>query len=376
MWHRILIFVLFVLLLVAALLIWRSSNTIRGGAVGGAKTSLAKYNHVTIEVSPNGSTEHKHPLGAALHSYARSLNQNQIVGTHPLDTDHYEPMDDNADTTTGGGPAWHKFKSWHALQRDKNALKAYFKVRADVLNNPDLDWTQVLTKTTPLLKENREYIGIANVDDDGKTVRIVAMEASPLEAGVEEGVTFASVPSELVEKYASQPGMFLFHTHPADPRGSPLPSSHDLAAAIYFGATSRFAACAVISRYGVIVHGLDWSAYKAINTAIDWKLATLNLSHDVVAAHEAIRSWAPYTLTEYLNFYPRHRMLLFTYPSSELIGDTRRYIYLWDLETPIDHEIITEFSTEITDHHLKKSNRTRKPALLSVESIGVPIAFD
>lgn len=361
----ILIIVLLILLLILAIIIAQpASRTTIGGAP-------PRYDHVTVKVTPQG-VHHKHPLGVALHNYARTLSVKDVIGTHMLESDHYDA------TVQGGGAAlpWNKYKTWKSLQADKRALEAYFKVRATVLNNPDLDWSPVLTKVLPLLDENREFIGIADLAADGHTLQLTAIEASPLEAGTEDGITFASIPSELVEKYASRPGLFLFHTHPADPRGNPLPSSHDLAAAIYFGATSRFAACAVISRYGVIVHGLDWSAYKAINVASDWQLATLNFSHDVVAAHEAIRSWASYDIPEYLNFYSRHRLLLFIYPSSEMIGDTRRFVYLWDLETPIDHELITEFSSEITEHYMKKSSHARKAALLSTKSIGVPMEFD
>jgi hypothetical protein len=261
----------------------------------------------------------------------------------------------------GGAPAatapprkpWDEYETWKELQDDEGAYAAYLAQRAAVLNNPDLDWGPVLADMTPKLKEDREHIGIASLGPDGRTLRLVASEASPLKAGEMPSETaFAGVPGALVAKYASRPGLFLFHTHPADPRGSPLPSSHDLSTAIYFGATTRFAACAVISRFGVLVHGLDWSAYKAINEAKDWKLAALNLSHDVVAAHEAMRSWSEYTIADYFDFYPRHRLLMFAFPTPEMVGDSRRFTYLSGLETPIDHDLILEHSKDIKEHCL------------------------
>jgi hypothetical protein len=323
-------------------------------------------------------------VGLALRDYARALGPEHVVGTHPLDRDRYEPLGGAVGASGGAKKAavkpWDEYETWEDLRKDKDASAEYFKQRAAVLNNPNLDWGPVLAVMGPKLEENHEYIGIASLAADGRTLRLVASEASPLKAGeMESDTAFAGVPGELVAKYAARPGLFLFHTHPADPRGSPLPSSHDLSTAIYFGATSRFAACAVISRYGVLVHGIDWLAYKAINEAKDWKLAVLNLSHDVVAAHEAMRSWSAYTISDYLGFYPRHRMLVFTYPTPEMVGDSRRYSYLWNLESPIDHELIAEHSKDITDHRTsktKKANRAWKEAMFSTEPAVVPLGFD
>jgi hypothetical protein len=359
---------------------------------------------------PRDTPHHLHGVGLALHDYARALTPEHIVGTHPLDRDGYEPLA-QAEPRLGGGQRgkprkrWDEYETWEELRADEAATAAYFKQRAAVLENPDIDWGPILADMESKLKENREHIGIASLAADGRTLRLVASEASPLKAGeMESDLEFAGVPADLVTKYASRPGLFLFHTHPADPRGSPLPSSHDLSTAIYFSATSRFAACAVISRYGVLVHGLDWSGYKAINEAKDWKLALLNLSHDVVAAHEAMRSWSEYTIANYLSFYPRHRLLMFVYPSPEMVGDSRRYTCLWDLETPIDHDLIAEHSKDIEEHiegHTKdavakhrqdgaarrnkitakhssekKSTTESKAAAFSAEQMLAPLGFD
>jgi len=301
-----------------------------------------------------------------LHNYARSLTQKHSIGTHPLNRNGYEGL------MKGGSKSptksWDEYETWEALQKDEDATAAYFKQRAAVLKNPNLDWGPVLADMGPKLKENREYIGIANLDADGRTLRLVASEASPIEIGdIISETSFAGVPSELVEKYASRPGLFLFHTHPSDPRGSPLPSSHDLSTAIHFGATSRFAACAVISRFGVLVHGLDWSSYKAINEAKDWKLALLNLCHDIVAAHETIRSWSEYTIDDYLDFYPRHRLLMFVYPSPEMVGDSHSYSFAWNLESPIDHALITEYSRDIAAHR-SSTKGLRRNAVFSTDN--------
>lgn len=392
-----LVFVLLLILIVllALVLVARRAGGQRGACaaaavVGGAWARRGGGRDPGAFPAPRPlHTPHRlHPVGLALHDYARTLGPEHVVGAHPLDRDRYEPLARaGGQSASHGGAAkkaakpnkpWDEYDTWEALQKDEGASAAYFEQRAAVLNNPDLDWGPVLADMGPKLKENREHIGIASLAADGRTLRLVASEVSPLKAGEMESETaFAGVPGELVAKYASRPGLFLFHTHPADPRGSPLPSSHDLSTAIYFGATSRFAACAVISRYGVLVHGLDWSAYKAVNEAKDWKLAVLSLSHDVVAAHEAVRSWSAYTISDYLGFYPRHRLLMFVYPTPEMVGDSRRYSYLWNLETPIDHDLIAEHSKDIADHRskAKKTSRARKAAF-STEPAVIPLGFD
>ena len=255
---------------------------------------------------------------------------------------------------------WSKFPTWGQLHADQKAVAGYFAQRTEALNNPDFDWGPVMRELAPRLLENREYIGLVNVEADGRTLRLEACEASPVEAGMMKSETaFAAVPAELVRKYAEQPALFMFHTHPADPRGSPLPSSHDLSTAVYLAATGRYAASVVISRYGVIMYSLDWSGYKAVNEAKDWDTALGNLSHDVVAAHEAVRSWSAHSLADYLAFYPRHRLVLVTWPSPEMVADGRRFTYLWNLETPIDHELIAEHRDDIQRRAEKKNKAPR-----------------
>ena len=287
-----------------------------------------------------------HQVGNALYSYAHSLDLSTNITGH-RDGSRY----------TGGGSAkalkpWTEYDSWAALAKDEGAFSDYNTQRLAVLQNPDLDWSLVLADMGPKLKENREHIGIVNLDADGRTLRLVASEASPVEASAEgsDSLSFASVPAALVAKYANRPGLFIFHTHPDDPRAWPLPSSQDLSAAIYFGVAGRFAASAVISSYGVIVYGPEDSVISKVFEAKDSKLAMLNLSHDIVAAHEATRSWAAHTLNDYLNFYPRHRMLVIVYPSPKMVGDSRRYLLLWDLESPIDHGFIADHADDIANH--------------------------
>jgi len=360
--------VLFILLVLIALVVaWRGPQ-VRAAALGGAALAARARGRKRGGSGPELGHHHPrdlHPVGVALERYARALGPEHVVAVHPLDRDRYEPL---ARGGTGGdakprtpkkrAPApppaqkrWTEYATWKELQADEGATAEYFAQRAEAINSPEFDWGPVLREILPRLAEGREYIGLVDAEEDGKTLRLKAYEASPIEAGkTDSETTFAAVPAELVTKYAERPALFMFHTHPADPRGSPLPSSHDLSTAAYFAATGRYAASVVISRYGVLIFTLDWSGYKAVNEAKDWSLALSNLSHDIVASHEAVRSWSAHSLADYLAFYPRHRLFFAAYPSPEMVADGRRYTYIWNLETPIDHELITEHREEIAKH--------------------------
>lgn len=255
---------------------------------------------------------------------------------------------------------WQLYKSWDDLKKDSGASADYFTARAAALNRPEFDWSSVYASIAPLLNEPREYVGIVGVEPDGRTLKLLASEASPDAIG--EGVSatyFAGVPADLVAKYADRPALFFFHTHPADERASPLPSSPDLATAIYFGATARYAASAVISRFGVLVYGLGWTGYKAINSANDWKLALLNYTHDVVAANEAVRSWNWHNLQDYTDFYPKMRMFFYAHPSPQMVATGVHPPIMHCLESDIDHTIISEYSADIARHIAGKKKQRK-----------------
>lgn len=315
-----------------------------------------------------------HEIGKALHEHSKSL---AIYPAHPLDKDRYTAGAADATDARGGvdtagatdatdavggakrKKAWDTYPTWEALQQDKNAMNDYLAVRSKAIEEPNFDWGPVLMVMQPRLVENREYIGVASVGSDGRTLHVVASAASPTTTDHGTNLTFASIPGALVAEYASKPGLFLFHTHPSSFSCCQLPSSHDLAAAIHSGVATQFAGHAVISRYGVFTYGLDWDVYKAIQTAEDPHLAKLHYVHDVVAAHESIRSWSMWTIPEYLKFYARYRMYVNSYPSGYLVGDSRSQ-HLADLELPVDHEIITDYMNDIVLHKKPGVRRGQK----------------
>jgi hypothetical protein len=281
-------------------------------------------------------------LDGALARHAAGLDLSDAVGVHSLDGDRY------GGGAAGGGAAggaypdrpWTEFESWAKLSRNPAAKAQYMAQRAAVIDNPDVDWGPVVRELAPRLAEDREFIGIVNIDPagDGKALRIVEFEASPT-VGFQTtpgGGLAASVPPELVQKYMNRPALFIFHTHPAKSLRCPMLSSDDILLSTYTAALSRFAASAVVSLYGVHVTGLSWSGYKAIWSSKFPIQALRNMCHDVVSAHGAIRSWAPFTTREYLDFYPRYQQWIVSYPSAEMAAD-RKKLFSRPLESGDDN---------------------------------------
>jgi hypothetical protein len=382
--ERVLIFILVLLLVILALILAKVVPRLRLRLLprepvrGGADKALLHTGHMPREM---------HPLGVAIEKYARTLGPEHVIGPHPLTESTFTAVGGEAAATGGAKKAapkkppkakkpWTEYATWEDMRGDPGAEADYLAQRAAVLDNPNLDWTFVLRKVVPKLSENREYIGIINLDADGRTLQLEAQEPSPVEAGTTQSETaFAEVPAELVKKYAERPALFFFHTHPADPRAHPLPSSHDLVLGAWLAGCSRFAASVVISRYGVIVYGLEWSAYKAVNEAKDWRLAMLHLCYDVSSAHEAIRSWEDHTIGDYLGFYPRHRLLLLVYPTPEMVSDSHRYTLGRNLEHPTDHDLVSQYRDDIIEHRKTRRPAGEKGARAKASALPPPEAF-
>jgi hypothetical protein len=243
---------------------------------------------------------------------------------------------------------WSNYKTWDDLKKHKDAMYAYVKDRNSILKNPNLDWSKVLSLMMPKLHDNYEYIGLCNLEDDGKTMYVSELHKSDIKVGsIDSETTFASVPAELVYKVGRIPALFMFHTHPADPAGSPLPSSHDLSTAIYYASAGHYSASMIISRYGILLYGISDYMLKHFTT-VDKRVcerARKNFAHDVVAAHESMRSWRAHDLNDYIAFYKQYRLFLYIYPSSEFVATHDKRIY--DLLTPIDYDVIQQHAEDI-----------------------------
>ena len=253
------------------------------------------------------------------------------------------PNAPNAMTVTQNNNAnWTQYRTWGSLISHKNALAKYSQDVRDVLKNPNLDWRKVQAEIVPKLTEPVEYIGLINLEEDGKTLYISDIFKSHQQKNANDSSSvFASIPHALVEKTMNIPALFIFHTHPADVRACQMPSSHDISTAIYCGSANHYAANIVISRFGIILYGIHDNMKDIFYSDEDKdhaELVRLNYTLDVVMAHESIRSWKPHTLQDYVDFYDKYKLFLYIYPSSEFVASRKETEY--DLHYPLDYCVI------------------------------------
>lgn len=251
---------------------------------------------------------------------------------------------------------WIQYTSWSVMKRHKSAVSSYIKDKANILSNPDLDWSKVLSFVMPKLYDNYEYIGLVNIEHDNKTMYVSEIYKSDIKIGsIDSETTFASISSKLVEQVGRIPALFMFHTHPANIEACPLPSSQDLSTAIYYATNGHYAASMIVSRYGILLYGINDEMMKYFYThnKKDFEMARANYTHDVVAAHESMRSWGSHKLKDYIDFYERYRMFLYIYPSSEFVAQHKSRTF--DLLSPIDHEVIEIHKNDIDNIKNSKS---------------------
>ena len=353
----ILFFLIFIIIIIIAILIalgvskCDKNNIIRGG--GRRNVAAHKYNTVgKYDKNIILNNSFNVPEGYVLYSKQIYHNiANHKVNLNTLDLSKGKNKIRQTKQLGKKHQHWSLYDRWEKLKNETIAKKEYLNDRNEILSNPNLDWSKVVEEIGPKLEELREYIGIINIKKGTNQLYIKKYEGSPTGVSDEKSkTTFASIPSELVNKYANMVGLFMFHTHPLDLRGSPLPSSYDLSAALYFGSISRFAASVIISRYGILMYGLSLSGYKFLSRSKDYNLAILNLSFDIIAAHESIRSWSKWKLSDYIDFYKRYKMFMYVFPSAEYIADNVKYDYEWNLTNPISHELIIDHYEDINNY--------------------------
>lgn len=326
------------------------TKSITGGDIDYDSTeSEPEYNLDEISIT-GGSKEQKYKNRARkIHTMRRKNNANvEIFTKNSFPTLQSKQM-------TG---KWVQYQTWSKLRRHKQALQSYVQDKLSILSNPDLDWSKVLAFVVPKLYDSYEYIGLANIENDNKTMYVSEIYKSDIKIGaIDSETTFASISSKLVEQVGRIPALFMFHTHPANVEACPLPSSQDLSTAIYYATNGHYAASMIISRYGVLLYGIndDMMKYFYRHNKKDFELARANYAHDVVAAHESMRSWGSHTLKDYVDFYERYRMFLYIYPSSEYVAQHKSRTF--DLLSPIDHEVIEIHKHDIDNIKNSKSFR-------------------
>lgn len=366
----VLVLILILILALVIVVMWQYRHKLLPGiADGGNEDTGQDEEKVVVDIDEGGKGQ-PHGVGAALHKHALGMTEKDVVGVHNLSGQGYTSVEQPEIANVSGGKArakkshapktghWTEFETWSALMANKKAMDQYMKDRARVLNNLKLDWSHVISAVSPLLDEDKEYIGLIDAESDGVTLKVTQMEASPVKAGEDWNPNvYASIPSEIVDKISSRPALMIFHSHPKDTKASPLPSAADVSTAITMGYAGTYAANVIISRYGVILYTLSWATYQRIHRSPDPMLAMLHLRYDMTSYLMGIRSWRPWSLADYKRAYDQYGILFVVYPSSDYTAAEHLLMFHSNPTSPSDFEFLDVLRDSIEQYEKKHRRR-------------------
>lgn len=346
-WDGIRAFLVVVLLVLLALLVvlsraaGRTTETpgaLLGGAEGGARAA-------------------GHAWGRALHEHARSLGpEDSLPGMAEVRPPEPRLVAHEAPGAVGGRPKkkrWDEYATWGELADDPRATAEYFREREGVLEDLNLDWSDVTRRLAPKVEDNREWAGRINLV--GGKPKVVQLVASPLAIG--EGVgkhTVAMVPGDVVDRLARKPSMFMFHTHPGSDPAAGVPSDVDVATSLYYGLRGWGAGHLVVARTGVTLYGPGpiFSDVHKIRSVRKRELAYARKIYDAVLALSGRRGWVRgWSLQELQDLYERLGVMHIVFPNDRYAASYYRYRY----QSPewTDFEFLDQYRDELA--HLERA---------------------
>jgi len=361
----VLVFVLLLLLALAASP--QAGAPQSGGAAGGAAArrrgvmcgvgSIDKGDKellaAIMDVTSNGL------IGADLSIAEKKRRIRELTAAPPGGkTSEPSPFYREVDKPPAGGAsgakfqAWHAYPTWSKMYKSPSATKQYSKDRMEIMNNLDIDWSLVMKRVTPILEDNREYIGLINKGVDGR-LEVVKMVASPSKVGEATSKTaLAEVPAELVKEITETPGLFEFHTHPIGYKAWPLPSPTDLFGSLMLGFNGMFAGSIVIGEYGVIITAPSKRLFESVWASRNPSLTMLRRCHDIIQAMSSKRSWSVWTLADYQKMCERFDLNHIVYPTSRYVRDLHTMEFVTSCEQ-VDDDLLDYIADRI-DEELKK----------------------
>lgn len=267
----------------------------------------------------------------------------------------------NIDPIIAAGPAyhigsgnqkkgWRQYDLWTDLIKDEIAYSDYLEERKKLIENPVIEWDAVLKELKSKLQEPREYMILIDVVDGIASIQKIEASATSIKTEKSKN-TFASVNTELYERFVKIPALISAHTHPSDTRCDPFPSASDIFLMITKSAYNRYAGDVVICRFGVIFYGLDQKL--SIDLLTNNFPQSVNVYvNDVIMAHQAMRSWTSYSYLDYVSFFKQFRIFFHVYPTPEYVAFQDKKINKRIINHPIDLDLI-EFTISV----LRKENK-------------------
>lgn len=299
-------------------------------------------------VSGGGVREDEIPID--LSSCTHSVELYDSVHEEMTKTDPEEAV--GATTHRGGGglKKWRDYTNWHDLIKDEIAYSDYLDERKKLIENPIISWDKVMRELNAKLHEPREYMILIDVIDGEAVIKKIEASATNIKNEKSKN-TFASVNTELYERFIKIPALISAHTHPMDVRCDPFPSASDIFLMINKSAYNRYAGDVVFCRFGVIFYGLDQKL--SIDLLTNNFPQSVNVYvNDVIMAHQAMRSWTSYSYLDYVNFFKQFRIFFHVYPTPEYVAFQDKKINKRIINHPIDLDLI-EFTISV----LRRENK-------------------
>lgn len=238
---------------------------------------------------------------------------------------------------------WYKYKTWDELFNNSMEWDAYLENRRQARKDFLFYWDDVFKKVMPFVRnEKYESIGLIRAEPDGKKLYVYEMEKSP---SIETTNSYAaSIPYNLVKKYASMPGYFLFHTHPMGINADPLPSDADLYSCLLDCYSDRFVGHVVIGEYGAVIYFLKSERLEQLNNGGALKYFTY--CYDLISAWNSIsNSSGPINQRDRINFLEKWGFDMIIIPSPYYVADTYDKLFL----PSVVHDRFTKTKYELLD---------------------------
>lgn len=350
----LLVLLLALLLLLAWLLVGRhaAARAIRYGCCSGG-------NQGQPTVRRGGGEPRGEGLGPALLDYHLAAAQDrhlEAVGAKP------PRAPSPSDAKTGGAPErpWTEYESWTALRAAPAAYDAYWRDRTAARAKLPADWTAVRETLAPLLKEDREWIGLINLVDGAP--QVVHKEPGPTKLST--AGPGAELPAEVVERVACRPAMYLFHTHP---KGlSSMASPVDASTAVMGLYGGHYAGHVIVAPEVIALYTPTNSTINRLWDETHPHLAAMRTALDVYSSVAALRSWGTfYSYTDFEKVCTDLGLAYYLFPGDGFMQ--QYYNYVFSSPDWVDTERLALFA-----RHIEKAQtavKSRKTDLGQLEQV-------
>lgn len=259
---------------------------------------------------------------------------------------------------------WYNYDTWQDLRKDKGLWKEYIQDRNYARSHMVFDWKLIFKKVMPLIhcKTTQEYMGVIRAESDGTTLYVHKMEPSKVTSS--KGSALRYVPGNIVKKYSSIPGYFLFHTHPANIGGDPFPSDVDINGAVIDTFGGHYVGEIVVSEYGIIIYYLSYKKAEIIYKTSNPELALFQFCYNLIMAWNSVTHKDKFKLTDQIHMMKKYGVIMMVIPTPEYVVKSSLYTFNRPLLTERfrngQYELldtIKKIINEIEEEELKKEKK-------------------